>query len=256
MEKANICATWLVLALAGTFAAADDPFVGKWKLNPNKGKTSGQHMKIEDLGNNKYAFSAAIPYQIVADGNDQPAETGGTHSLKIIDSNTWKFVNKKDGAVTSEDTLTLSPDGKALSSHSIVTEVSGAKHESGTSWKRVIGSGGFAGDWESTGFQMASSEVEFQPLAGGISFVYAANKQRIDLKFDGHDYPWQGPRTDPSMMSSGKRVKPDVIEILDKHNGKVVYTEEFKVSSDGKTLTLSSKGASQSTPEIVVFEKQ
>jgi len=256
MLKANFHTALLAVVLAGSLTAGDDPFIGKWKSNPAKGKTSGQHWKIESLGGNRYAFSSEIPYQIVADGSDQPTETGGTHSLKIIDPGTWRFVDKRDGAITLEDTLTLSPDGKTLSSHSISTDASGSKHESSSHWKRVSGSGGFAGDWESTGFQMAPAEVEFQPLAGGISFVYAAYKRHIDLKFDGNDYAWQGPRTDPSMTSSAKRPKPDLLEILDKHNGKVVDTVEFRVSSDGKTLTLSSKGALQTTPEIVVFEKQ
>jgi hypothetical protein len=256
MPKANFHTALLGVLLAVSLRASDDPFIGKWKMNPAKGKTSGLHMKIENLGGNKYGFSAPIPYQIVADGADQPNDTGGTRSLKIIDETTWKFVYKRDGAITAETTWTLSPDAKALTSDTTVTEVSGSKHEAGTNWKRVGGGGGFAGAWESTGFRLPVEVMEIQPLAGGISFVYPSTTDRLDLKFDGKDYAWQGPRIDPSMTSSGKRVKPDVIEELDKLNGKVFMTQEYKVSSDGKTITLSEKLASQSSPEILVFEKQ
>src|SRR5580700_6096784 len=46
----------LVLAclLASTLWAADDPFLGKWKLNMEKSKFTGEQTKIEDLGGSKY----------------------------------------------------------------------------------------------------------------------------------------------------------------------------------------------------------
>ena len=40
---------------AGTLWAANDPFVGKWKLNPSKSKLTDQ-MKVEAIGANKYAL--------------------------------------------------------------------------------------------------------------------------------------------------------------------------------------------------------
>jgi len=41
--------------VTGTLWAANDPFVGKWKLNPSKSKLTDQ-MKIEAVGANRYAF--------------------------------------------------------------------------------------------------------------------------------------------------------------------------------------------------------
>jgi len=40
--------------------AADDPFVGEWKLNPSKSKLSDE-MKVESAGGNKCAFDLAKP---------------------------------------------------------------------------------------------------------------------------------------------------------------------------------------------------
>jgi hypothetical protein len=54
--------------------AANDPFVGKWKVNPSKSKLNDE-MKVEAVGANKYTFTFG-PGQVdtvVADGSDQPA---------------------------------------------------------------------------------------------------------------------------------------------------------------------------------------
>jgi len=64
-----------VVCLAiGTSWAADDPFVGKWKVNPSKSKLIDE-MKVEAAGENRYTFTFG-PGQVdtvVADGSDQPA---------------------------------------------------------------------------------------------------------------------------------------------------------------------------------------
>jgi hypothetical protein len=72
-----------VVCLAiGTLWAANDPFVGKWKVNPSKSKLTDE-MKVEVAGENKYTFTfgpGAVD-TIVADGTDQPAMQGTTLSV-------------------------------------------------------------------------------------------------------------------------------------------------------------------------------
>ena len=67
---------WLpvVCLTIGTLSAANDPFVGKWKVNPSKSKLYDE-VKVEAAGANKYTFTFG-PGQVdtvVADGSDQPA---------------------------------------------------------------------------------------------------------------------------------------------------------------------------------------
>lgn len=62
----------LVTCLAmGTSSAANDPFVGKWKVNPSKSKLNDE-MKVEAAGANKYAitFGPGQVDTVVADGSD------------------------------------------------------------------------------------------------------------------------------------------------------------------------------------------
>jgi hypothetical protein len=70
--------------VAGTLCAANDPFVGQWKLNPSKSKLI-DYMKVKGLGANKHAFDlggGAIE-TIVADGTYQPGLDGTTLSVTV-----------------------------------------------------------------------------------------------------------------------------------------------------------------------------
>ena len=94
----------LVLAclLASALWAADDPFLGKWKLNMEKSKFTGEQTKIEDLGGSKYKWTSGnVTNTYTADGSDQPTQFGRTVAITPVDANNWKMVIKKDGRVLS-----------------------------------------------------------------------------------------------------------------------------------------------------------
>ena len=106
----------LVVGLVtGTLWAADNPFVGKWKVNPSKSKLTDE-MKVEAVGANKYTFTFG-PGQvdtIVADGSDQPALQGTTLSVTVEGPNNWKVVRKMKGRTLLTAYWTLSEDRKTL----------------------------------------------------------------------------------------------------------------------------------------------
>ena len=82
----------------GTLWAADDPFVGKWKVNPSKSKLYDE-VKVEVSGANRYTFTFG-PGQVdtvVTDGSDQPALGGSTLSVTVKGPNTWEVVRKMKG---------------------------------------------------------------------------------------------------------------------------------------------------------------
>ena len=75
----------LVTCLAtSSVGAANDPFVGKWKVNPSKSKLNDE-MKVEGAGANRYAitFAPGAVDTVVADGSDQPALQGTTLSVTV-----------------------------------------------------------------------------------------------------------------------------------------------------------------------------
>ena len=125
------------------------------------------------------------------------------------------------------------------------------------STKRVSGGPGIAGVWESTTDQFTAVDWEIKGWGGdGLSFVTPAEKEHLDVKFDGKEYPDHGPRAAPGAASSAKRVDSNTIQLTDKLKGKVMDTQELKVSDDGKTLTATIHNAGVDKPMILVYEKQ
>src|SRR5437660_10370078 len=78
--------------------AANNPFVGKWKVNPSKSKLNDE-MKVEAAGANRYAitFAPGLVDTVVADGSEQPALRGTTLSVTVKGSHNWAVVRKMKG---------------------------------------------------------------------------------------------------------------------------------------------------------------
>src|SRR5215472_5892681 len=110
MSKRTFRSLLIAGLLTGTLSAANDPFVGKWKLNPSKSKLTDR-MKVEAAGPNKYAldFGGGVE-TVVADGTDQPGLSGTTVSITIGGPDGWKIVRKKDGRALATGTWKLSND--------------------------------------------------------------------------------------------------------------------------------------------------
>jgi hypothetical protein len=77
-----------------------------------------------------------------------------------------------------------------------------------------------------------------------------------NVKFDGKDYPNEGPNADPGSSSSIRRVDEHTLEMTDKFKGKVTDTEQIELSRDGKTLTITVHFAGRDKPNVMVFQRQ
>jgi len=72
--------------VASILWAANDAFVGEWKLNPSKSKIDlTDQMEVEGVTGNKYAFDfgGGSAETIAPDGTDQPGIAGTTLSVTI-----------------------------------------------------------------------------------------------------------------------------------------------------------------------------
>jgi len=248
----------LVCLLVGTLCAADDPFCGKWKLNMEKSKITGEQMKIKDLGGNKYTLTfGAVSDTVTADGTDQPVHFGRTVAITPDGPNKWKMVEKKDGKVTSSMTHTLSDDGKMQSIKGTDTKVDGTTSDFDVELKRVGTGTGWAGTWESTDVKLTSpDEYDISAYEGnGLTFDTPSYKDTLSMKFDGKDYEEKGPDVAPGSMTSGKRLDTNSIEVTDKVKGQVMDHTKYQVSSDGKTLTLTIRETGQPHAVTIVYDK-
>lgn len=248
-----------VSLLTGTLWAADDPFVGKWKLNPSR-STLTDEMKVEHVSGNKYAFDfgGGNPEIIVVNGADQPANFGTTFAVTAEAPDTWKGVRKKDGRTMLTGIWKLSPDGNTLNDTFTAYQANGSTLRLDYVYKRTAGTSGFAGTWESTREKVNSTyEFQIQPYeTDGLSFVNPAQQSTRNMKFDGNDYSNQGPNIPADLVTSGRRVNDRTLELTDKLEGKIRDTQQVEVSPDGKTLTMTVKPVSRTTPNILVFDRE
>jgi hypothetical protein len=248
----------LVVLLAGTMWAADDPFLGKWKLNMEKSKFSGEQTKIEDLGGNKYKWTSGnVTNTFTTDGTDQPTQFGRTVAITPVDANNWKMVIKKDGKVLSSMTHTISADGRTQTIKGTGYKPDGTTDDFTAVLKRIGSGSSLAGTWESTDVKSSSpDEWEIQAYEGeGLTFNTPAYKDTLSMKFDGKDYEEKGPTVAAGSTSSGKRVDPRTLELTDKIKGQVMDHTKFEVSPDGKTLTLTVHETGQANALTVVYDK-
>src|ERR1700733_15389354 len=135
----------------GTSWAANDPFVGRWKVNPSESKLTDE-MKVEVVGGNKYAitFGPGAVDTIVADGTDQPALQGTTLSITVKGPNDWVVIRKMKGRTLLTGYWTLSEDGKTLNDAYSEYAPDGSKSFSlPYVYQLTAGTSGFTGTWDS-----------------------------------------------------------------------------------------------------------
>ena len=257
---------WLLVTclVTGTLWAANDSFVGKWKLNPAKSKFADQ-VKVEVAGPNRYAITfveADIPRgvtdTVVANGKDQPAVFGTTLSLTKGKPNTWKVVRKSHGHMLLMAIWNLSEDGNTLSDAFTAYQPNGSTSTTHYVYTRTAGRSGFVGTWQSKSEKVESGfEIQIRPYQGdGLSFINPAVNQSQNVKFDGRDYPDTGANVRPLTVSSGRRMNEHTVELTDKVKGKVINRQQFELSPGSETLTVTVRPMGQSAPNILVFERE
>ena len=217
-------------------------------------------MKVEAAGPNKYTFifSGDNKESILADGTDQAGIFGTTFAVTVLSPNQWKLVRKTDGHMTISAIWNLSSDGNTLTDNFTGYRADGSTSNLVYKYKRTAGTSGFAGTWESTAEQVNSGyEMQLETYEDdGLSFINPAQKMTKNIKFDGKDYAAEGPNLPAGYATSGRRLSDHAVELTDKIDGKVLDTQQAEVSSDGKTLTITTQIPGQAKPNIQVFERQ
>ena len=228
--------------LTGASGAANDPFVGQWKLNPSRSKLTDE-MKVTKVGHDKYAFElgGGEPETIVVDGTFQPGFGGTTLSVAAEGSN-WKVIRKKDGRMLLTATWTLSKDANSLTDDFTSFGQDGSPSNVKYLYKRTTGDrSGFAGTWVSTN-EMVNSAITLQISHykdDGLSLTSSGGT--TNLKFDGR---------------SARRPNASAVEVIQRSEGKVTLTKRYKLSPDLKTLTITTRIVGHAAPTILVFERQ
>jgi hypothetical protein len=251
----------LVASLITTsLRAADNAFVGRWKLDGSKSRLPDE-MKVKKISVNKYAFGfegGDYAEKIVADGTDQPGVFGTTFSVNVEGPNSWKVVRKTDGKILLTANWKLSEDGNTLDDDFTFIQPNGSKFNVYYVYRRTAGGPGFDGTWESTSETVESVfELQIQPYeSDGLAFIIPSEGTVKNLKFDGKDYAYERPNVKAKFASSIRRVDERTLTLTDKVDGRLTGTEEIKISPDHNVLTMTIQSVGQSRPEIRVFDRE
>jgi hypothetical protein len=179
-------------------------------------------------------------------------------SITVESPDTWKVVRKKDGRTQLTGIWKLSKDGKTLSDNFTANQPDGSTLSLDYVYERTSAGAGFAGTWESTSAKVNSVvEFQIQPYQDdGLSFITPSQHDTQNMRFDGKEYPDEGPDVPAGTVSSGRRVNERTLEMTDKLAGKVVDTRRIELSSDFKTMTMTVSPVGQSKPNIFVFDRE
>jgi len=252
----------LCVGAAPLSRAADQPFIGKWKLNLSKSKLADQ-MTIAPAGANRYTLTFAgvgDTETLVADGTDQPGVSGTTISITIEAPNNWKIVRKQGGRTVVDASWKLSDDGKTLTDTFIGNQPDGSTSHVDLVYKRAEGSAsnsGIPGTWETTEEKADTAyEIEIRPFeTDGLSFLVSGGVPANNVKFDGKEYSPAGVSPTGGNTTSARRLGDRSIELTKKLKGKIVETREITISADLKTLTMTRHLVDQRVPNVLIFDR-
>ncbi len=250
----------LLLAAAGLLAAADAPYMGKWKLNPAKcdfGQTTVTFAKTAS-GDMQFTTEGQS-YTFKTDDKDAPALFGSTAAWKQVDANTWEATYKINGKVLSVDTTKLSSDGKTLTVESKGTRPDGEVFDDVTVFQRVDGTSGLAGKWKTKNVKIsAPSTMELTPNGpDGITWNAIDMKATCSAKFGAStDGACTGETFGPGFAWAVRKAGSHAFEGIVKHDGKTLWTSTYTVSADGKTLTEAGANVVTNEKTKFVYDRQ
>jgi hypothetical protein len=244
------CALW----------AANNPFIGDWKLDPSQSKLTDV-MKVEKLSSNKFTFDFGVdsPETIVVDGTDQPGVSGTTLAVSVERPDAWKVVRKKDGRVLLTANWELSKDGNMLTDNFNAISPKGSNSAVDYVYQRKGPGSGFAGTWISTSEVVNFVHVlQIRPYEeDGLSIINPSSQLTRNMKLDGKGYPNIGANAAVLAASSARRLDEHTLALTDKKsNGQVYDTQQMRLSSDLKALTVTIDAAGRDEPNVLVFERQ
>lgn len=245
---------------AAPFARAnDDSFAGKWKFNPEKSTLSGLTYKVGDAGKDQMTFTFGDDVETLTLGKEHTTKYGNTWLITKTGPSTWKWVQKRNGKVTSDATWSVADGGATSTYVNTETRPDGSTSHDTVEMKRTEGSGpGLTGTWESTSIKIGSpGRMEIAKWeGGGYTMKTPEYKSSTSFKLDGKDYTPKGPEVAKGMMVSAKTAGDKGMELTYKLKGKTTQTDRWELSADGKTLTDTINFAGESKPEVDVYERE
>jgi hypothetical protein len=246
---------FFAVLLLPVLAWAQSPFDGTWKIDLSSAKFP-EKPETWILQNGMYQESTSVPkINIKADGTDQTvpgAKDYDTMAVKVVDSKTVEFTNKKAGKVVSRAKDAVSADGQTLAVDFTDYPVASSQPVTGkVDYKRVAG--GPAGAHAISGSWRVQKVADISENALSATIKTTANGQEYstsigesyEAKYDGKDYPVKG--VPPGYTVALKKENARTVVSTVKRDGKIAEVSTMTVAGDGKTASIHVENKLQGT---------
>jgi hypothetical protein len=235
---------FIVTLAVTTFAWAQSPFVGTWKLDPAKGHYTDTTFTYTETSPGHFLFkTGSFSYEFNMDGKDYPMMVRNTtNAWQPTGQNRWHQTQKLDGKITGETDTAISDDGKTMIDIGKGKAEDGTPSQSKVTYQRVSGGPGLAGTWKTanTKFEGDFILVISEPSSDSMKLEDKHNKVVSTGPTDGKT-PWTitslHPDATSHFSSTNLRTSPRSVTYTNSVDGKLIGKGEMNVSADGQTLT-------------------
>jgi hypothetical protein len=246
-----------LLLLAPSVLLAQSPFDGTWVQNQQESNMAGQTMKIEDAGNGAIKFADPnFPVTVKTDGTKAQTAGGGTMAMEKKSNDSYHETDWLKGNETSQSDWNISNDGKTLTIHDYGTNPNGEAFSNTTTYTRVSGATGLAGEWKTTSVKSAKPATFTMKLVGNVmTWDIPAIKGQLKAPLNGTAAHPNGPTVPESLTLAVTKKGPRTLGVIEKLEGKTVFTGTYTVAADGKRMTVEGRNARGEMTKAV-WEKQ
>lgn len=263
MKKMYLAAS-LVVALAPALSMAQSAFDGTWKTDPSKVVFASKPIVLSYKDGMYDCKSCTYKTVVKTDGTDQKIEGNpytDTLAVKIVDKNTVEAVFKKGGKQTGWARRVVAADGNSMTLEYKNTSPNNGEVTTGkTLYKRVekAGAGEHAasGSWVAAKIESRSDnamKVTYKSV-GDTMNMSAPDGASYSAKMDGSDSPMKG---DAGVTTIAvKVIGKNVLEEVDKRDGKVTRVSKMTVDAGGKTAKVEWENKLANTTGSYVMVKQ
>lgn len=252
-----------LLALpAGAASAADSPWNGTWKLDPQKSHLTGQTITYTERpgGMLHYEDGSTASFDFGLDGKEYKTWADRTTVWTAAGKNAWDTVTRAGGKVRTKGHVAISEDGKTLNMSFSGTRPDGQDFHEEDVFSRVSGTDGLAGTWRTakvTGPTGPQTFVFSSPAAGVMHVEIPDMKISVEGRTDGSDNVLAGPSMPPGATISLKRLNATKMKYVMKIDGKVDNEGVQAIAADGRSFTDTNWNAGRGNEKTTaVYVKQ
>lgn len=248
----------LIACCIGTYASAQSPFDGNWKLNPANSNLSGDTMTIEDAGGGTFKYTdSEQSYTFKADGSSVTTPMGAERSFQRNADGSYTSAVKMHGALVRTNTWKVSGDGNTLTIESKGTKPNGDAFDDLTTYSRTAPGIDIVGGWKSTKVKLSSANTMTIKTDGDdVTLTLSSIKATCHARWDGKDYPATGPTVPDGITLALFRTGPTSFKLTEKSKNKTLVILHYRVAKDGSVLHVRGTDGEGKEPFTEQWDKQ